>query len=139
MNFVEEDMVHETYEVGADSTLIRIPNIRSIHNNENVCNNVNEPDRFHTILANIGEDDDVQLFSHFFTMIEESENNGIVARCLGCDKPYKAKSNVQSNLLKHLKVVFNFNFIWKTFSLDFLIDFYSFTNVINMDPFCFEA
>lgn len=107
MEFIEEDMIHEEYEVGEDSALIRLPNPshRSIHNKENVCNNVIELDRFPTILANIEEDDDVQLFSHFFTMVEEKENHDIVAKCLGCDRPYKAKSNVQSNLVKHLKVV----------------------------------
>lgn len=51
MNFIEEDMEHEEYEVADDLTLVRIPNsngnnsIRSInqrstHNKENVCNNV---------------------------------------------------------------------------------------------------
>lgn len=56
------------------------------------------------ILANIGPDDNVQLFSHFFKVIEEAENRDIIANCLGCERPYKAKSDVPSNLVKHLKV-----------------------------------
>lgn len=85
---------------------IRSINQRSTHNKENVCNNVIKADRFHALLANIGTDDDVQLFSHFFNVVEKKENNDIVAKCLGCDKPYKAKSNAQSNLVTHLKVSF---------------------------------
>lgn len=117
MDFVEEDMTHETYEVQDDSTLIRIPNQsdnnttasrntihRSTHNKENVCNNVTVPDVFQTILANIGIDDDVQLFTHFFEVVEKSDNNHIKTKCLGCEKPYQAQLNVVSNLVKHLKV-----------------------------------
>lgn len=120
MDFLEEDIVYEeTYEVADDFSLLRVPNPsgnnkipsinqRSTHNSENVCNNVNKPDRFHTILANITTDDDVHLIPHFFNLVEQKENNDIIAKCLGCDKLYKAKSNIHSNLFKHLKVSFQF-------------------------------
>lgn len=117
MDFIEEDMLpgEETYEVQDDLSLIRIPHLngsnnirptnhRSTHNKENVCNNVIETAQMQAILANIGPEDDVQLFSHFFEIVEKKENNNIVAKCLGCDKPYKAQSNAASNLVTHLKV-----------------------------------
>lgn len=118
MDFIETDMVHEDeemYEVADDCTLVRLPNpngnskIRSInqrstHNKENVCHNVVQRDRMPEILESIGPDDDVQLFSHFFKVVEETENKDIIAKCLGCDKPYKAKSGIPSNLVTHLKV-----------------------------------
>lgn len=139
MDFIEEDFIpdEEVYEVAEDLTLIRIPNQsssnsigtgirhtnhRSTHNKENVCNNVAEPDRFQTILANIGINDDVQLLSDFFEVVDKKENNYIVTKCLGCEKPYKANSNVPSNLVTHLKVSsFNFAFyrIFLKFSLVF--------------------
>lgn len=115
MDFIEEDMVHEEYEVSDDLTLVRVPNSngnnsvrsinqRSTHNKENVCNNSIQINRMPEILANIGPDDDVQLFSHFFKVVEEQPNKDIVAQCLGCDKPYRAKCGVPSNLVTHLKV-----------------------------------
>lgn len=115
MHFIEEDMEPEEYEVADDLTLVRIPNSddnnrvrsinqRSTHNKENVCNNVVRINRMPEILAKIGPDDDVQLFSHFFEVVEENEHKDIIAKCLGCDNPYKAKSGIPSNFVKHLKV-----------------------------------
>lgn len=63
-----------------------------------------QQDRMPEILASIGQDDDVQLYSHFFEVIQETENKDIIAKCMGCAKPYKAKSGVPSNLVTHLKV-----------------------------------
>lgn len=86
MDFIEEDMLpgKETYEAQDDLSLIRIPHLngsnnirptnhRSTHNKENVCNNVIETAQMQAILANIGPEDDVQLFSHFFEVVEKKK------------------------------------------------------------------
>lgn len=138
MNFFEEDMISdtvETYEVEDDLTLTKIPNQNDLNciqtgnsitanhrltkrkysNKENVCNNVIEPDQMQTILANIGPEDDVQLFPQFFNVVERNEKN-ITAECLGCNRKYKAQLNVYSNLVTHLKVIdFRWHRQWSIF------------------------
>lgn len=127
--FVEEDIVSpglEIFEVLDDLTLSRVAiqsNVplaqRGGSNKENEDDNRAEPDRMQSILAKIGPDDEVKLFTHFFEETEKTENH-ITAACLGCGHTYKAQPNVHSNFVTHLKVQ-NFQcyicaFNWQVFS-----------------------
>lgn len=141
MDFIEEDILPavELYQVEDDLSLTRISNQngsnnietgnrytnhRSAHNKENVCHNVTEPDPFEKILANIGKNDEVQLYSHFFEIVERKENNHIMTKCLGCQNSYKARFNVPSNLVTHLKVSsFHFVFNWIFIKMFFFLFF----------------
>lgn len=111
--FIEEEIVSpgvEIFEVLDDLTLSRVSiqsNVplaqRGGSNKENETANRAEPDRMQSILAQIEPDDEIKLFTHFFEETEKTENH-ITATCLGCGHTYKAKPNVHSNFITHLKV-----------------------------------